>query len=90
MEILFALLLWALFGLIIGAVARLLIPGRQPIGIAATILLGIAGSLVGGFVAWVFVGGSPLQPSGWILSIIGATLVLWLYVASSRRRHHPI
>jgi len=87
MDVLIAILVWAAFGLIIGAIARLLIPGRQPIGILATILLGIVGSLVGGFLAWLFVGGSPLQPSGWILSIIGAVIVLWIAVASSRRRY---
>jgi uncharacterized membrane protein YeaQ/YmgE (transglycosylase-associated protein family) len=87
MDVLFALLVWALFGLIIGAIARLLIPGRQPIGILRTILLGVVGSLLGGFIAWLFVGGHPLQPSGWILSIIGAVLVLWIYVASKRRRY---
>lgn len=87
MDVLFALLIWALFGLVIGAIARLLIPGRQPIGILATILLGVLGSMVGGFIAWLFVGGSPLQPSGWILSIVGAVFLLWLYVAGVRRRH---
>ena len=86
MNVLLAIVLWALFGLIVGAIARLLIPGPQPIGLLATSLLGIVGSLVGGFVAWIFMGGYPLQPSGWILSILGAVIVLWIYVANTRRR----
>jgi len=87
MDVLIALLAWALFGLIIGAIARLLIPGRQAIGLLTTMLLGIVGSLVGGFIGWVLVGGHPFQASGWILSILGAVIVLGIYVSSTRRRH---
>ncbi|MBW3596383.1 MAG: GlsB/YeaQ/YmgE family stress response membrane protein [Planctomycetes bacterium] len=83
---LLAILGWCLFGLIAGAIARLLIPGRQPIGIMMTIVLGIVGSLTGGFVGYLLVGGEPLQASGWILSILGAVIVLGLYVAFSRPR----
>lgn len=87
MDILGAVILWTLFGLVVGAIARLLIPGRQAIGFLGTILLGITGSLLGGFVAWIFVGGSPFQASGWILSILGAVVLLAIGAASSRRRH---
>jgi len=85
MDLLLAILGWCLFGLIAGAVARLLVPGRQPIGIAMTILLGIVGSLVGGFIGWLLFGGDPLQASGWILSIIGAVIVLAVYVKLGHR-----
>lgn len=86
MELLWAILVWSLFGLVAGAIARLLIPGRQPMGILMTIVLGVIGSLVGGFIAWMFVGGEPLQPSGFLMSILGAVIVLGLYIAMMRPR----
>jgi uncharacterized membrane protein YeaQ/YmgE (transglycosylase-associated protein family) len=86
MNTLFAILIWCLFGLVAGALARLLVPGRQPMGILLTMMLGIIGSFVGGFIGWFFVGGEPLQASGLLLSVLGAVLVLWVYVASARRR----
>ena len=86
MELLWAIIGWTLFGLVAGAIARLLIPGRQPIGILMTIILGIVGSLLGGFVAYLFTGGDPLQASGWIMSILGAVIVLGAYVAFARPR----
>lgn len=78
---------WAVFGLIVGAVARLLYPGRQPMGILMTMVLGIIGSFLGGFIAWMFGFNSengPLQGAGWIMSIIGALIVVWtgLFMAS--------
>ena len=87
MDVLFALIAWTVFGLICGAIARLLVPGRQPMGILMTCLLGILGSFLGGFVSWMIVGGEPLQASGWIMSIVGAVVVLAIYV-SMQRRHH--
>ncbi len=86
METVAAIVAWALFGLIAGAIARLLVPGRQPIGIVATMILGVIGSFVGGFIAWIFTGGEPLQASNWIMSILGAIVVLAIYVASANRR----
>jgi uncharacterized membrane protein YeaQ/YmgE (transglycosylase-associated protein family) len=86
MELLWAIIGWCLFGLVAGAIARLLVPGRQAMGILMTIVLGIVGSLVGGFIGYMFMGGGdPLQPSGWIMSIIGAVIVLGLFVAMTRR-----
>jgi uncharacterized membrane protein YeaQ/YmgE (transglycosylase-associated protein family) len=73
-------------GLIAGALARLLVPGRQSMSIPMTILLGIVGSFVGGFLARLIFGdngGGFLQPAGIIGSIIGAIIVLliWTRVA---------
>jgi uncharacterized membrane protein YeaQ/YmgE (transglycosylase-associated protein family) len=62
-------------GLIIGALARLALPGPDPMPIWATVLLGWSGSIVGGVVAWVFLG----RPAGIFLSLLGAILVLYLY-----------
>lgn len=81
MELIGSIISWAVFGLIVGAVGRLLYPGSQPMSIGMTMLLGIVGSFVGGFISWVF-GFNPeagaFRDGGWIMSIIGAVLVVWL------------
>jgi uncharacterized membrane protein YeaQ/YmgE (transglycosylase-associated protein family) len=80
---------WIVFGAIVGIIARFLMPGRDPMGWVATILLGIVGSFVGGFLAQlVFAGNAAFPPptSGWVGSIIGALVVLWLYRYSQGRR----
>ena len=69
---------WLLFGLIVGAIAKFLMPGRDPGGWIVTILLGIAGSFVGGFLATTLLGRGE-QTAGWIGSIIGAMLLLFIY-----------
>ena len=76
-----AIIGWIISGLIIGAIARFLMPGRQPLGILFTILLGIAGSFVGGTIANALRGGSLLDPTpaGWIGSVLGALLLLFVY-----------
>ncbi|HUP49808.1 MAG TPA: GlsB/YeaQ/YmgE family stress response membrane protein [Thermoanaerobaculia bacterium] len=69
---------WLLFGLIVGAIAKFLMPGRDPGGWIVTILLGVAGSFVGGFLATTLMGQQG-QTAGWIGSIIGAMLLLLIY-----------
>jgi uncharacterized membrane protein YeaQ/YmgE (transglycosylase-associated protein family) len=68
-------------GLIAGALARLIMPGRDPMGIIATILLGIVGSIIGGLVSWAIWGSDTrgFQPGGILLSILGAIVVLFLW-----------
>jgi uncharacterized membrane protein YeaQ/YmgE (transglycosylase-associated protein family) len=70
-------------GLIAGALARLLVPGKDSIGIGGTVLIGLIGSFVGGFLGYVIfhhdAGQGALQPSGIIGSVIGAVLVLLVY-----------
>lgn len=77
-------------GLIAGAIARLLVPGRDPMGIGATIILGIAGSFMGGFLADILFRSDAddrgLGPVGILGSIIGAVIVLLIYNAVTRRR----
>ena len=71
-------------GLIVGALARLLMPGRDPMGIGATILLGIVGALIGGGIWRALFGDS--DGVEWIGSILGAMLVLYLYRMVTARR----
>ena len=72
---------WIVVGLIIGAIARALFPGRQPMGWIGTAVLGMAGSLIGGFLSSLFWHGSltVLQPGGIISSVIGAMLLLLIF-----------
>lgn len=74
MELIGSVIVWAVFGLVVGAIAGLLYPGRQTMGILMTMALGVAGSLLGGFVGWAIVGNQrgPFGGAGWIMSIIGA------------------
>jgi uncharacterized membrane protein YeaQ/YmgE (transglycosylase-associated protein family) len=78
---------WAIFGLIAGAIARMLHPGPDPMGWGMTMLLGVVGSLVGGAIAYVLrLGVSPYEPGGWIMSIIGAIVLLALGWFGTRTR----
>lgn len=79
-----------LFGLVAGALARLLVPGRDPMGIGGTILLGIVGSFVGGFIGFLLFGSDieegAFQPSGLLGSVIGAVIALLIWRRIQSRR----
>ncbi len=80
---------WIVLGLIAGAVAKLIMPGRDPGGVIATILIGIAGALVGGFLWSVLTGNrsyGDLDIGGIIIAVIGSLIVLGLYRALMGRR----
>jgi uncharacterized membrane protein YeaQ/YmgE (transglycosylase-associated protein family) len=84
-----AIVTWVIFGAIVGVIARFLMPGRDPMGWAMTIVLGIVGSFVGGYLAQlVFAGSAALPPpsAGWVGSIIGAIIVLAIYRYTQGRR----
>jgi uncharacterized membrane protein YeaQ/YmgE (transglycosylase-associated protein family) len=81
----FGVLGWILFGLIVGIVAKLLMPGRDPGGFIITALLGIAGALLGGFVGRALGLYGPNESAGFIMSVIGALLLLFLYNMFRRR-----
>ncbi len=83
---------WIVFGFIIGLLARAIVPGRQHMGFIMTTLLGIAGSLIGGFVASAIVGRSvdELHGAGFIGSLIGAILLLVIAMAVTRRPRHGV
>ncbi len=85
------LLYMLVIGIVAGFLARLLVPGRDPMGFFATVLLGVVGSFIGGFLGYVLfnkdLDEGALQASGVIGSIIGAVIALLIYraVAGSRR-----
>jgi uncharacterized membrane protein YeaQ/YmgE (transglycosylase-associated protein family) len=82
----FGFLGWIIFGAIVGLIAKLLHPGRDPGGFIVTILLGIAGSLLGGFVGRALGMYQHGQGAGLIMSVLGAILLLVIYrMAVSRR-----
>ena len=70
---------WILFGLIVGVVAKLLMPGRDPGGMIVTILLGIGGALVGGFIGRALGWYGEGDPVGFIMAVIGAVVLLLAY-----------
>jgi uncharacterized membrane protein YeaQ/YmgE (transglycosylase-associated protein family) len=72
--------LWALIvGLVVGAVAKLLMPGRDPGGIIVTMLLGVAGAMLATFLGRALGWYRPGQGAGFIASVLGALLLLWGY-----------
>ena len=82
--VLWYILVLAFSGLILGGLARLALPGPDPMGFLATIGLGLAGSFLGGVIAWAFTG----HASGVVFSLLGAILLLYLH----RRfvQHRPL
>ena len=75
----FHILGWIFFGLIVGVIAKFLLPGRDPSGFLVTIGLGIAGALVGGFLARLVGWYGPQENAGYLMSIFGAIVLLWFY-----------
>ena len=80
-------ILWTIIiGLLVGVVAKLLMPGKDPGGFIVTILLGIAGSFVAGFVGRAMNWYSEGQPAGFIFSVVGAIVLLIIYRLTFGRR----
>ena len=91
--IVLSLLSWAFCGLIVGLIARALVPGQQYMSLLMTAALGIVGACAGGCLYWVFWGQPDVTFSlagnawhGWIVSILGAMLVLWIFPFVEPRR----
>jgi uncharacterized membrane protein YeaQ/YmgE (transglycosylase-associated protein family) len=83
----FGVIGWIIFGLIVGAIAKLLMPGRDPGGIIITMALGIAGALLGGFIGRALGWYQENEPAGFLMSLVGAVLLLWIYrMVVGRRR----
>jgi uncharacterized membrane protein YeaQ/YmgE (transglycosylase-associated protein family) len=82
----FGVIGWVIFGLIVGAVAKLLMPGRDPGGIIVTMALGIAGALLGGFLGRALGWYGENDAAGFLMSLVGAVLLLWIYRMMVGRR----
>ncbi len=83
-------ILFILFGLVVGLIARALMPGRQPIGFILTALLGMAGSFLGSYIGGLIQGDADTveasDPYNWIGAILGALLLLFIYGMVAGRR----
>lgn len=82
MDTLWTIIVWIVFGLVVGFIARALVPGKDNIGVLRTILLGIAGSVVGGLIGSLLFAPHRLSlsnPAGWIGSIVVAIILLVVY-----------
>ncbi len=79
---------WITFGFIVGLIARAVTPGEQRMGCIATTLLGIAGAFTGGFLGNLLSGGPlfNLRAAGWIGSVIGAVVLLFVAGAMNKNR----
>jgi uncharacterized membrane protein YeaQ/YmgE (transglycosylase-associated protein family) len=80
---------WAIWGLVVGMVARLLIPGRQPIGIIWTIALGVVGALAGGFIATELLDiadSDEFDFGSFLIAVAGSVVLLLLYLRLAGRQ----
>jgi uncharacterized membrane protein YeaQ/YmgE (transglycosylase-associated protein family) len=82
----FSIIGWIIFGLIIGALAKLVMPGRDPGGIIVTIVLGIIGALLGGWLGRAIGLYGPDEAAGFVMALIGALILLGLYRLLVARR----
>ncbi len=83
----FGIIGWIIFGLIVGAIAKLVMPGRDPGGIIVTILLGIVGAVVGGYIGRALGLYGPNDAAGFLMSLLGAVVLLGIYrMVVGRRR----
>jgi uncharacterized membrane protein YeaQ/YmgE (transglycosylase-associated protein family) len=78
---------WIIFGLVVGAIAKFLMPGDDPGGIIVTIILGVVGAMLGGWLGRVLGLYDPGEPAGFIMAVIGAIVLLGIYRLVVGRRH---
>ena len=76
---------WAIFGLIVGALAKLVMPGRDPGGIIVTMLLGIVGAVVAGYLGQALGLYGPNEPAGFFMSLLGAMALLFVYRLATKK-----
>ena len=83
------ILLWILFGLIVGIVAKFLMPGPDPGGMILTIVLGIVGALLGGWLGRALGLYQPGEAAGFVMSVVGAIILLAIYRFAFAGRARP-
>ena len=76
---------WIVFGLIVGVIGKILMPGKDPGGFLATVAIGIIGALFGGMLGRMVGMYGQDDPVGFVMAVIGAILFLWLYRVITRR-----
>jgi uncharacterized membrane protein YeaQ/YmgE (transglycosylase-associated protein family) len=81
---------WIVFGLIVGAIAKLLMPGRDPGGIIVTMVLGIVGALLGGFVGRALGMYGENESAGFIMALVGSIVVLLIYRMTIGGKHRTV
>lgn len=93
MGLLWAIISWIIIGAIIGALARLIMPGDQNMSLVATIVLGVIGAIVGGFIGGLFGGNgiAGVMDNPWsigtiLLSVVGALIVMAIYAFATKKR----
>lgn len=82
----FGILGWIVFGLVVGVIAKVLMPGRDPGGFIVTVLIGIAGAVAGGYIGRTLGWYGPDEPAGFIVATLGAILLLALYRMATGRK----
>jgi uncharacterized membrane protein YeaQ/YmgE (transglycosylase-associated protein family) len=75
----FGIIGWIVFGLVVGAIAKLVMPGRDPGGFIVTILLGIVGAVLGGWIGRTMGMYGPNEPAGFVMALVGAVALLAIY-----------
>lgn len=81
---------WIVFGLVVGAIAKLLMPGKDPGGIIVTMVLGIVGALLGGFAGRALGMYNANESAGFIMALLGSVVVLLIYRMSIGGRHRTV
>ena len=76
---------WIVFGLIVGVVGKLVMPGKDPGGFIATVAIGIVGAVIGGFLGRLFGMYGENDPVGFVMAVVGAVVFLWLYRLIARQ-----
>jgi uncharacterized membrane protein YeaQ/YmgE (transglycosylase-associated protein family) len=84
------ILIWIVFGLIVGVVAKFLMPGPDPGGMIMTIVLGIVGALLGGWIGRALGMYQTGQPAGFLMAVLGAIVVLLIYRLAFSGRHRSV
>lgn len=75
----FSLLVWAIYGIFVGSIAKSIVPGHENFGFLTTVVLGVIGSYFGGAILYLFNKQDSLSPSGIVMGVVGAVLAIVLY-----------